>query len=147
MNILRFLKPKVTVTWLSEDSSVRQGLEKMRINGFTAVPVISQDGQYKGTVTEGDILRFIVSSGSFDIKECEKTPISSVLRVGFNPPISVYADRDCVMDRIAEQNFLPVTDDRGVFVGIITRRDLIRDFAANDRAVRVEKEKRSKAAV
>ena len=30
-----------------------------------------------------------------------------------------------LIDRAMEQNFVPVVDDRGQFIGIITRRDII----------------------
>ena len=56
MNVIMLLKPKTTVQYIFEDNTLRQGLEKMRAHSYTAIPVISQDGKYVGTVSEGDFL-------------------------------------------------------------------------------------------
>ena len=40
MNIASFLSPKEEVTFLRDDMTIRQGLEKMKRYGYTAVPVI-----------------------------------------------------------------------------------------------------------
>ena len=35
---------------------------------------------------------------------------------------------DVLLERALNQNFVPVTDDYGVFIGIVTRQDIIRHF-------------------
>ena len=42
MNILRFLTPKADVEYIHVESSVRQGLEKMKYHGYAAIPVIDK---------------------------------------------------------------------------------------------------------
>ena len=54
MNVLMLLKPKSEVEYLIDTYTLRQGLEKMRAHGYTAIPVISKDGEYMGCVSEGD---------------------------------------------------------------------------------------------
>ena len=56
MNILFLLKPKCNVAYLNQSDTIRQGLEKMRHHGYTAIPVIDDNGIYVGTITEGDFL-------------------------------------------------------------------------------------------
>ena len=56
MNIAYFLLPKSRIAYLYDDFTIRQGLEKMRNRGYTAIPVITRDGRYVGTVSEGDFL-------------------------------------------------------------------------------------------
>ena len=36
---------------------------------------------------------------------------------------------ESLLERALQQNFVPVTDDRDVFIGIVTRRDIIKYFA------------------
>ena len=45
MNIAYFLLPKARVAHVYDDNTFRQGLEKMRHHGYTAIPVISRTGQ------------------------------------------------------------------------------------------------------
>lgn len=56
MNVVSFLTPKSQVAWVCADATVRQGLEKLRSRGYTAIPVLDRDGLYIGTVSEGDFL-------------------------------------------------------------------------------------------
>ena len=45
-NILQLLKPKAMTSYIYEDCTVRQAIEKMKHHGYTAVPVINKDGSY-----------------------------------------------------------------------------------------------------
>ena len=56
MNILFFLTPKEDVAHVDEDDTMRQVLEKMEHHGYTAIPLLSREGKYIGTITEGDLL-------------------------------------------------------------------------------------------
>lgn len=56
MNIAFFLLPKQEVATVTSDATLRQTLERMEYHRFTAVPILSKDGKYEGTVTEGDLL-------------------------------------------------------------------------------------------
>lgn len=124
-NIMRFLTPKSNVAFLDSASTVRNGFEKMTFHKYRAIPVISPEGIYVGTVTEGDLLRSMLSNGGSDMREHEKVCIRDIVREGWNPPVSVTCTVDQLFNRIVEQNFVPVVDDRGVFIGIITRRAVL----------------------
>lgn len=128
MNFLMLLKPKDTVQYLRESNTLRQGIEKMRAHGYTAIPVISDDGQYVGTVSEGDFLYFILDQRDNSIKTKEQYHIRDILRPNFNPAVRINVSMDVLLERALNQNFVPVTDDYGVFIGIVTRQDIIRHF-------------------
>ncbi len=125
MNILRFLIPKSRVAYLEKTASVRNGLEKMRHHSYTALPVIASDGTYAGTVTEGDFLWQAIGQGASHIKDLEECRISDLIRPDWNPPVSASCTVEELFSRLMEQNFVPVVDDRGVFVGIVTRKAIL----------------------
>lgn len=133
MNIIFLLHPKETVAYLNENATVRQGLEKMRVHGYTAIPVIGKDGSYVGTITEGDFLWHMVFTGKNDIKDLEEHHISDIMRPDFNPAVRISATIDDLLLRVMNQNFIPVVDDRNLFMGIITRKDVIKYFYDKDR--------------
>lgn len=138
MNLLFFLKPKQEVCVLHKNYSLRQGIEKLRQYGFAAVPVIDEEGRYCGTITEGDFLRVILTH--VDPKIWEQIPLTEVMRKGFTKPVNVTTDLDELLQFAMNQNFIPVVDDRGMFIGIVTRQDIIRYFAREYQALE-EKEK------
>lgn len=130
MNIVRLLKPKAEIAFLKQESTLRQGLEKMRIYGYSALPVVNAKGEYVGTVSEGDFLRDILESNGDALREQEKRSLSGIIRPGFNPAVTIDTPMDALLDRVMDSNFVPVVDDRNVFMGIITRRNVLSYFRA-----------------
>ena len=128
MNVLRFLTPKIEVEYINIDSTVRQGLEKMKFHGYAAIPVIDDEGLYKGTVTEGDFLWALYNNNNPDLKKLEKTELKSIIRHDYQPVLAS-ASIDEILTRAYYQNFVPVVDDRGVFIGIIKRKEIIKHLA------------------
>ena len=45
-----------------------------------------------------------------------------------NPPVTISASIENLIIRAMETNFVPITDDRGMFIGIVTRRSIIKHF-------------------
>lgn len=125
MNILFFLKPKNEVAFLYEDYTLRQALEKMEYYKYTAVPVINRQGNYIGTLNEGDLLWDIKERNMQDLQEAEEIPLNSVSRRWNNEPINVNCEIEDLFMTAMNQNFVPVIDDNQIFIGIITRRDII----------------------
>ena len=131
MNIAYFLLPKSRTAYLYDDYTVRQGLEKMRYHGYAAIPVISRDGKYVGTVSEGDFLwRLLPDEGTpcpCSLKELERLHVRDILRE--NPSVRITASLDELLETIVRHNFVPVVDDLNSFIGIVTRQDIIRCLA------------------
>lgn len=128
MNVISLLTPKAQVAYLYDDFTVRQGLEKLRAHGYTAIPVLARDGSYVGTVSEGDFLWNLVDRQDNSLRSKEKQPLKSVMRKSFNPPVSVGVSMEELLERSMRQSFIPVVDDRGAFVGIVTRQNIIRQL-------------------
>ena len=127
MNILRFLVPKSQVAYVESDSTVRQGLEKMRYHGYSVLPVLHPDGTYAGVVRDGDFLNLIIDTDFPELVDLEDIPLARLVHTA-NPPVRNSATMRELLERVMEHNFVPVTDDRGCFIGIIRRREIIRYF-------------------
>lgn len=136
MNIAFFLERNVA--YLYDDFTFRQGLEKMRYHGYTAIPVISRDNRYIGTVSEGDFLWYLIDDNRenelkrIKMKDIEDTFVRDILRTDKNPPVRITATPEDLIAKSMNQNFIPVIDDRDVFIGIVTRRDIIKNFCKID---------------
>ena len=129
MNLLFLLHPKSTVAYLTSNVTVRQGLEKMRAHGYTAIPVINPEGEYVGTVSEGDFLYAVCEcSKGGNLKQLEKIKLSEIMRDKRDKAATVNAKMDELLLLIMQQNFVPVVDDRNTFIGIVTRRDIIKYY-------------------
>ncbi len=125
MNIISLLKSKNTVCYLYAENTLRQGLEKMKAHGYTAIPVITNDGNYVGCISEGDFLWHLLEHRECSIKSLEHLCIRDMIRPDWNPAVRIDVSIDSLFERVSNQNFVPVVDDRNKFIGIITRRDII----------------------
>jgi CBS domain-containing protein len=128
MNILYFIHPKDEVSYLTSTEALDNAVKRMRTNRFTAIPVITPKGEYFGTVSDGDFLHFILEHGDTSEAFLSNHTVSDIVDKSKNPPAKVGSTLSAVMLQITDQNFVPVIDDRGMFIGIITRRDIIKHF-------------------
>ena len=124
-NILRFMIPKSLVEYITVDSTMRQALEKMNFHRYTAIPVIDKDGKYVGTLRNDDLFNYFLKSGSFDKEMAEEIPITSILSGSYSKPLLHSADMRDLIEGVKEHNFVPIVDDRGCFIGIILRREVL----------------------
>ena len=125
MNIAFFLVPKREVVYLTSQSTLRQALERMEYHRYTAVPVLTDDGKYYGTVTEGDLLWYLKNTAGGSFENAYRHLLSDVpLRMN-NHPVSINANMEDLISKAKAQNFVPVIDDMGRFIGIVRRSDII----------------------
>ncbi len=131
MNILFFLTPKASCEVLYDDESIREALERMELSGFAALPIIrKEDGVYQGTLTDGDLLWALKNRCGFDLKEAQTQSIMEIKHKKDYQPVSVSTDMNDLLQKALDQNFVPVVDDRGTFIGIVTRRSILAQYVA-----------------
>ena len=117
MNILFFLTPKKDVGFVYSSDTVDEAIEKMLRYRFTTVPVLNEvTGKYEGTLANDDLLREM---------EVGNKPLKSVTRRRDYGAVRADADMEDLLATAAIQNFVPVVDDTGAFIGIITRREVM----------------------
>ena len=126
MNILFFLTPKSEVAYIFENETLRQTLEKMEHRKFSCIPLLNPDGKYTGTISEGDLLWGMQRLEISDLKDAESVPIMAIPRRANYKPVHINSDMEDLVDRAINQNYVPVVDDQGFFIGIITRKAIIK---------------------
>lgn len=109
-----------------EDETLRQTLEKMEHRKYSCIPILTMDGKYLGTISEGDLLWGMRRADIHDIKETEGIPIMAIPRRATYKPVHADSNMEDLLDRAINQNFVPVVDDQGSFIGIITRKSIIK---------------------
>lgn len=125
MNILFFLKPKSEVAFIYDYCTLRQVLETMEYHKYASIPMLNWEGEYVGTITEGDLLWGIKSYQNMDLKRAENIFIQDFPRKADYEAVSADADMEDLLRKAMNQNFVPVVDDQKKFIGIITRKTII----------------------
>ena len=136
MNILFFLTPKSDVAYIFEDETLRQALEKMENRKHSCIPLLSPDGKYTGTISEGDLLWGMRHLNLLDLKDCEEVSIMAIPRRATYKPVRANANIEDLLDCAINQNFVPVVDDMDNFIGLITRKEILKyGYRENKKAV------------
>ncbi len=139
MNIAFFLTPKNEVICESTEASMRQVMEKMEYHGYTAIPLIDKNGRYVGTLTEGDLLWKLKNTPELNFKNTEIVKVNDIETRVKHKSVSINSDINEIINLSVNQNFVPVVDDDGIFIGIIKRSDIIN--YCYDEIVKLKKEK------
>ena len=124
-NILFFLTPKAMCSFVYDDFTVRQALERMESAGYAALPILNKRGEYRGTLTEGDLLWALKNMCYMDMRQAEARRIMEITRRKDNVPVRVHTGMHELISRASTQNFVPVVDDKDAFIGIVTRRAIM----------------------
>ena len=112
--------------FLYDDYTMRQALEKMEAAGYTALPILNKRGEYRGTLTEGDLLWAIKNMCYMDMRQAEAHRIMEIARRRDHLPVRVTTSMQDLVERATNQNFVPVVDDKDTFIGIVTRGNIIK---------------------
>lgn len=124
-NILFFMTPKAMCQYLYDDFTIRQALEKMEAAKLAALPILNRRGEYRGTLTEGDLLWAMKNMCYLDMRQAEARRIMEIDRRRDNIPVRVTTSMHELLDRATVQNFVPVVDDKDTFIGIVTRTGIM----------------------
>lgn len=133
MNILFFLTPKNEVEYVLNNCNVENALEVIEKSGYSSIPVLNEDGSFLGTLTEGDLLYTIKNNIDYN-----KFSVKDIMNRVSAKPISINAKIEDLLIKSLDQNFIPVIDDNNIFIGIVTRKNIIQ-YCYN-RYVAVEKD-------
>ncbi len=117
---------------MRDNMTIRQGLEKLKRSGYAAVPVIDAENRYVGVVSEGDFLWNILKHNEYledvTMKQVEYLTLRDIIQSGKVHPVCIDTNMEQLLGQVQLQNFVPVVDDRNVFIGIVTRGDVIKYF-------------------
>ncbi|HBP25937.1 MAG TPA: CBS domain-containing protein [Acholeplasmatales bacterium] len=127
MNILAFIKPKNDVVFVYDDFTIKEVMDKLEKYRFAAIPILNRDGNYVGTLTEGDLLWKLKESG-LSLEEVQRESVALIKRNRDNAPINMNAQMDELIGKATDENFVPIVDDHNLFIGIVTRKAILNYF-------------------
>jgi len=112
--------------YLNENNTIRQAIEIFDYHKYSILPLIDDAGHYVGTLSEGDLLRFLKNDVKYDIKASEKIRIKDINRYREYKSLKVDSLLSEFFTLSLDQNFIPVIDDQNVYIGIIKRKEIIK---------------------
>ena len=135
MNVLFFLTPKSKIKCVNETMTIRQVLEIFEHYRYQVLPIISKDGKYIKSISEGDLLYYLKNNINNKIEHFEDFNILEVSNYRSYKSIKIDTDIKTLYELLLAQNFVPVVDDKEIFIGIITRKailDYVKKYLKNE---------------
>ncbi len=140
MDISRFVT--YDVTFVLETDTVERALKIMKLSNLTTLPIVDNEMKVLGIIKESDIIKASMPSYFSLLKSASLVPDMGQLQENLTriskDPVSKYAQRNPyvvkptdslmhVADRVIRENirFVPVVDNNGVLIGMITRLGLL----------------------
>lgn len=125
-SIMSIFTPKKMTAFLNENATVRQAIELFDVHKYSVIPLVDNDGRFVGTLSEGDLLCFLKNKAKYDIKASEKVSVKDMERYRQYHSLEVSSMWSEFFVLSLDQNFIPVTDDKGIYIGIVKRREIIK---------------------
>ncbi|MGN1076128.1 MAG: CBS domain-containing protein [Candidatus Enteromonas sp.] len=121
ITILSLLVPKAQVAFVHRNDTVRQVLEKMSYHRFEQIPVLDEEGHYVDSVALGDLLFYLVNN-QLNYNLINHIPLCDIPRNRNVCPLPISTPLKALIPYLVEQNYVPMVDDKGIFIGTITRK-------------------------
>ncbi|OCT12883.1 inosine-5-monophosphate dehydrogenase [Paenibacillus pectinilyticus] len=131
MEIKSFLLPKDKVAYLSTSASMKDAIDRLEACHYTAIPIIDENGKYVGTLAEGDLLWKLKCTPGLTFDNMDEITVTNIKKRIFNECVAIDAHMEDMLALAADQNFVPVVDREGIFLGIIRRKDIIAYYTRN----------------
>ncbi|WP_410514926.1 CBS domain-containing protein [Paenibacillus sp. BR2-3] len=131
MEISSFLLPKDQVAYITSSLSMQEAMELLEVHHYTAIPIIDKEGRYVGTLSEGDLLWKLKNTPGLTFDNMGEIPVQDIQKHFHNESVAINAQMEDMLTLAADQNFVPVIDQDGIFLGIIRRKDIIEYYTRN----------------
>ena len=127
MKAIDLIIPKNKVEFIYSDITVGDALRKIAKKRFTMVPVLERNSErYLYSLSASDILTRILKNN--DIEATKLEMLSSVQIDRLVVPCSKDTDLAALADLAISQNYVPIVDGKGIFLGIVTRQAILDYF-------------------
>lgn len=132
MNILFFLKPKSEIIYLNRNDSIFDAINTFRKTKFHELPVLNGEGKYVFTLSVADLLYAVKDMKFYNDDIAKKIKIAQIERRKEILPVYIDSEMKDLILLTMSENFVPVLDDRDIFIGIVRRRDIIKYYVESE---------------
>jgi CBS domain-containing protein len=125
---------------VGEDTGIKTAMRMLDRHSITAMPVVDASGRLVGVLSEADVVRDVVHpdvrSRILQRDDWPREQPRVVAEVMSRHPLTVHAETDLaeaveIMTSTTVKS-LPVVDDHGHVVGVVSRRDVVHSVARSD---------------
>ncbi|GKV55758.1 CBS domain-containing protein [Sporosarcina sp. NCCP-2222] len=127
MPIAEYLIPAEKVAHVQIGNFAEHALLVLTKTGYSAIPVLDSQNRLKGLLGIGMITDAILGLERIEYERLETIKVDEIMQTDI-PNVKTTDRFQKGLDLLINHPFLCVTDDDGVFAGILTRRVVLKQF-------------------
>lgn len=113
------------VATVRTENNLLHALTLLSSLGYSSVPVLDIEGKLKGQITLAGIISGIKAIPTFDWDSLQTKTVDEVMDK--NPGrVHEHAELEDVLHLLVTNNYVSVVDSKGAFLGIVTRKGILR---------------------
>ena len=122
-----FLIPADQVATVFEDNHLDHAFLVLTKIGYSKIPVLDKEQHFKGLLSLSMITESMLGLNGIDPSNLSRHYVSKVMQTDI-PTIKVDESIEDILHLLVDQPFLVVVDEENIFLGIITRRELMKSI-------------------
>lgn len=120
-----FLVPAENVASVFYNHPLSHALLVLSKVGYSKIPVLDSEDHLVGLISLSNIVERMMDLTGFSMENIEGLTVADVMEVNVNC-IKENDELEGMLHLLVDQAFLPIVDDDNVFVGIITRKEILK---------------------
>ncbi|TWT28031.1 cyclic-di-AMP-binding protein CbpB [Planomicrobium sp. CPCC 101110] len=108
-------------------NSAEHALLVLTKTGYSAIPVLDLKYRFCGLINAQRITESILGMNHIEYERLSEIRVEDIMQTDF-PLIKINDRFQRALDLLINQNFLCVVDDEGMFMGILTRRVILKQL-------------------
>lgn len=129
----KFLIPAEIVANVQETNNLDHAFLVLTKVKYAKIPVLDSDQHFKGLLSLAMITDTMLGLTGIDPSKLSRYQVKDVMQVNV-PTVTLPYSMEEILHLLVDQPFLAVTDNDGIFTGIITRREVMKaiNYLAHD---------------
>lgn len=122
-----FIISSEKVAHVQMGNSAEHALLVLTKTGYSAIPVLDSKYRFRGLINAQRITDAILGMDHIEYERLGEIRVEDIMLTDF-PLIDVHARFQKALDLVIDQNFLCVVDEDNMFMGILTRRVVLKQL-------------------
>jgi len=93
--------------------------------GYSKIPVLDSNDRLVGLISLANIVNKMMGLTGFDTSLMEGLTVADVMEVNV-PTVTDSEELEEILHLLVDASFLPLVDEDGIFLGIITRKEILK---------------------
>ncbi|WP_163536660.1 cyclic-di-AMP-binding protein CbpB [Gracilibacillus sp. YIM 98692] len=126
LNVMELMIPAEKVAHVQVGNPIEHALLVLVESGYSSVPVLDMHYKYQGTIGKTQILKSVMGIERIEVEQLSEIKVEDVMHQD-HPTLKLDTDFLTCLKVVINHAFACVVDEDGSFVGILTRRAILKE--------------------